>query len=220
MKLATKQLRTKATMIAAGMGVLLLALAALTLSNNAQAAGFETIEAPQNTSVEDKVEVLEFFWLGCPHCYAFEPFIEGWAKDKPDHVEFVREAPALNPSWEQHSRGFYAAQLLGKEHEFVVAMFDAIHEKRQPMRDPKKIAELAGTLGMDKDKFLSTMKSFAVENKLKQARDKAIKAGINSVPSVIVNGKYRLSSQISGGHNGIIDSINERVEFEKNEMNL
>jgi len=220
MKLATKQLRTKAKMIAAGMGVLLLALAALMISKNAQAAGFETIETPQNTTAEDKVEVLEFFWLGCPHCYAFEPFIEEWEKDAPEHVVFVREAPALNPSWEQHSRGFYTAQLLGKEHEFVVAMFDAIHEKRQPMRDPKKIAELAGTLGMDEDKFLSTMKSFAVEGKLKQARDKAIKAGISSVPSVIVNGKYRVSSQISGGHEGIIDSINERVEFEKNAMNL
>lgn len=218
MKIAAKTSRT-VSYIALSMGALLIALAALT-SNRIEAAGFENIDPPQNTSVDDKVEVLEYFWLGCPHCYALEPSMEKWEETKPDYIEFVREAPPLNPSWEAHSRGFYAAQLLGKEHEFVVAMFEAIHEKKKPMRDKKKIAELAGTLGMDEAKFLKTMDSFAVEGKLKRATDMAIKSGISSVPSIIINGKYRASSNISGGHEGIIETINERAEFEKNEMGL
>ncbi len=219
MKTASKNSRT-ATYIALSMGALIIALAALTISQKTHAAGFETIDPPQNTSVSDKVEVLEFLWLGCPHCYSLEPSMEEWKKNKPDYVHFVREAPPLNPSWENHSRGFYAAQLLGKEQEFVVAMFEAIHEKKQPMRDKKKIAALAGTLGMDESKFLSTMDSFAVEGKLMRSRDLAIKSGISSVPSIIINGKYRASSNISGGHEGIIDTINERAEFEKKAMDL
>ncbi len=204
------------------MTLALVVLAAVTMfsSLSAQAAGFETIDPPQNTAKADKVEVLEFFWLGCPHCFAFEPTIESWEKEKPSYVNFVREAPPLNPSWENHSRAFYTAQLLGKEHEFVQAMFNTIHKDRKPMRDPKKIAELAETLGMEKDKFLKTMKSFAVEGKLKRAIQLAKGAGITGVPAVIINGKYRTSASISGGYGGIIDTINERVEFEKAEMGL
>ena len=202
---------------------LLLVTAATLLSINSttvNAAGFEAIDPPQNTSVEDKVEVLEYLWLGCPHCYALEPDMKAWKKTKPDHVHFVREAPPLNASWEQHSRGFYAAQAMGMENEFVEAMFEAIHEKKKPMRSPKQIAALAESIGMDKEKFLSTMKSFVVDGKLNRSRDMAIKSGISSVPSIIINGKYRASSSISGGHQGIIDTINERVEFEKNAMNI
>jgi len=203
-----------------GIATIFVALAALSMLRPAHAAGFENIDPPQNTSVTDKVEVLEYLWLGCPHCYALEPSMEKWEETKPDYVHFVREAPPLNPSWENHSRGFYAAQFMGKEQEFVVAMFEAIHEKKQPMRDKKKIAELAGTLGMDEKKFLSTMDSFAVNGKLKQSIDKALKSGISSVPSIIINGKYRASSSISGGHEGIIETINERAAFEKAAMKL
>jgi len=220
MKIASKPVRSTAAAFTAIMGALLLTLAALTLSKTTLAAGFETVDPPQNTSVSDKVEVLEYLWLGCPHCYALEPSMEEWAKTKPEYVHFVREAPALNPSWENHSRGFYAAKLLGIEEEFVVAMFDAIHEKKKPMRDKKKIAALAATLGADEAKFLSTMDSFAVEGKLNRARDMAIKSGISSVPSVIINGKYRTSTSISGGHEGIIEAINERSAFEKEAMKL
>lgn len=220
MKIASKQVRTTAAVFAVGMGALLLILAALTVSRTTHAAGFETIDPPQNTSVPDKVEVLEFLWLGCPHCYALEPSMEAWEKTKPEYVHFVREAPPLNPSWENHSRGFYAAQLLGIEHEFVAAMFEAIHEKKKPMRDKKKIAALAATLGADEKKFLGTMDSFVVEGKLKRSVDLAQKAGISSVPSVIINGKYRTSTSISGGHEGVIAAINERSAFEKEAMKL
>ena len=217
MKVTTKQARTS-TVLTVSMGLLLLALAALGLSKPSHAAGFENIDPPQNTSVTDKVEVLEYLWLGCPHCYSLEPSMEEWMKTKPEWITFVREAPPLNDSWTNHSRGFYAAQLMGKEQEFVVAMFEAIHKKKKPMRDPKKIAALAATIGLDEAKFLKAMNSFAVNGK--RSRDMAIKSGISSVPSIIINGKYRTSSSIAGGHEGIIDTINERAEFEKAAMKL
>ena len=184
------------------------------------AGGYELVEPPQNTATADKVEVLEFFWLGCPHCYAFEPSIEGWAEDMPENVVLRREAPPLNSSWGNHSRGFYAAQLLGHEHEFVTAMFEAIHEERKPMRDPDDMADLAAELGMEREKFLATMTSFAVETKMNRASQLARGAGITGVPSIVINGKYRTGAQLAGGNAGIIDVIEETVAMEKKTMGL
>jgi len=182
--------------------------------------GYELIDPPQNTSTNEQVEVVEYFWLGCPHCFAFEPTIEDWVADKPDFVKFTREAPALNPAWESHSRSFYAASLLGKETEFVHAMFDAIHKQRKPMRNPKKIAELAAEIGLDKDKFLKTMKSFAVETRMRRALQMAKGAGISGVPSIVVNGKYRTGARIAGGNEGIINVIRQTTETERVSMGL
>lgn len=186
----------------------------------AAADGYELINPPQNTSTPDKVEVIEYFWLGCPHCYAFEPTISAWESSKPEHVAFVREAPPLNPSWEQHSRSFYAAQLLGHEHEFVEAMFTAIHESGQRMRRPEDIAELAAALGMDKDKFLKTMDSFGVQTKLNRSMQLAKGAGLTGVPSVVINGKYRTGASLAGGNEGVIRVINETVAMEKQAMGI
>jgi len=184
------------------------------------AAGYELVNPPQNTSSPDKVEVMEFFWLGCPHCYSFEPTIAAWEENMPENVTFVREAPPLNPSWEQHSRGFYAAQLMGQELPFVNAMFKAIHEAKQRMRKPDDIAELASTLGMDKDKFLKTMKSFAVQTKMNRSIQLAKGAGISGVPAIMINGKYRTGASVAGGNAAIIDVINETIAMEKQAMGI
>jgi thiol:disulfide interchange protein DsbA len=184
------------------------------------AEGYELINPPQNTSTPDKVEVLEFFWLGCPHCYSFEPSIAAWEENMPENVAFIREAPPLNPSWEEHSRAFYAAQLMGQEAPFVHAMFKAIHEERKRMRKPSDIAELAAEVGMDKDKFIKTMKSFAVQTKMNRAMQLAKGAGISGVPSIVINGKYRTGAGLAGGNAGIIDVINQTIAMEKKTMGL
>lgn len=183
-------------------------------------AGYELINPPQNTSSPDKIEVLEFFWLGCPHCYAFEPTIAAWENEMPENVVFVREAPALNSAWEQHSRGFYAAKLMGYELPFVEAMFKAIHEDKKRMRKPGDIADLAAELGMDRDKFLKTMTSFAVQTKLNRAMQLAKGAGITGVPAITINGKYRTGSQLAGGNAGMINVINDTINMEKQAMGL
>jgi len=171
-----------------------MAASLLSFSGAANAAGgYETISPAQNTSAPDKVEVLEFFWLGCPHCYSFEPDILAWEAEMPENVVFVREAPPLNKSWEQHSRSFYAAQLMGKEQEFVDAMFSAIHEENKRMRKPTK---------------------------LRRSIQLAKGAGITGVPSVIINGKYRTGAQLAGGNKGIINVINETIDIEKAEMGI
>lgn len=171
--------------------------------------GFEIIDPPLNTRVSDKVEVIEYFWFGCPHCFAFEPAINAWKDDKPDYVEFVREAPPLNPSWEAHSRAYYAATLMGVSDEFFEPMFNAIHVDRRTLRSPKQIVKFVGELGIDAEKFSKTMDSFATNTKLNQSMQMAAGAGLTGVPSIVINGKYRTGASIAGSHEGIIQVINK-----------
>ena len=171
--------------------------------------GYEMIDPPLNTRVSDKVEVIEYFWFGCPHCFAFEPSINAWKEQKPDYIEFVREAPPLNPSWEPHSRAFYAAELMGVSEEFFEPMFNAIHVTKRSLRSPKQIVEFAGELGIDEDKFAKTMDSFATDTRMSQAMQMASSSGIRGVPSIVVNGKYITGGSLAGSHENIIKVIDE-----------
>lgn len=198
------------------------ALASITGSRlvSAQSVGYSSIATPIGTASPDKVEVLEFLWLGCPHCYRLEPHMLSWLESLPAHAAFVREAPPLNPRWETHSRGFYAARALGIEDPFVEAMFAAIHQERNPMRKAEDIARLAGTLGADESEFLKTMNSFSVETAMRRSIQLAVDAGITGVPAVVINGKYLTSGSLAGSAEGIIRVIDERVGVEKDAMGL
>jgi len=172
---------------------------------------YKLIEPAMPTKESTGVEVLEFFWFGCPHCYAFEPAINEWAESKPDYVNFVREAPPLNPSWEQHSRTYYAAQALGIEDSMFDQMFDQIHKQRKPMRKPERIGEFIESLdvGVSAAEFIKTMDSFTVNTAIERSMQRAQQAGIQAVPSVVINGKYLTGNTLAGSHQGIIDVINE-----------
>ena len=181
----------------------------------AQAKGYAEIQpAQQVSSPEGRIEVLEYFWFGCPHCYAFEPAINEWAASRPEYVDFVREAPPLNPSWRPHSEAFYAAEQLGVTDKFFDQMFNGIHKEKRNLRNRKNIAKFAGELGIDSKEFLAAMKSFAVETRMRQSMQKAMNAGITGVPSVIIHGKYRTGNSLAGSHAGIIKVINDMVDVE------
>jgi len=182
-------------------------------SANAQ-TGYEVLESPQLTANPEKVEVMEFFWYGCPHCFQFEPFIQAWKKTKPDNVDFVNAAPPLNPAWKVHSQAFYAAQVLGVLDQFHEQMFNAIHVDKKSMRKPKDVGKLVESLGLDSKKFLKTMKSFNVDAKIRQSLQMASAAGISAVPTVIVNGKYLTSGSVAGSYPNLIKVLDELVAKE------
>lgn len=178
-------------------------------------APYETLDFPQNTRNPDKIEVLEYFWFGCPHCFAFEPAINEWAANRPDDVDFVRHAPPLNKGWTPHSEAFYAAEIMGETERFFEPMFNAIHREKRNLRDRERIAAFAGELGIDAGKMLETMKSFAVNTRIRQSMKNAMEARVSGVPSVVVNGKYLTSVSMAGGHRQIIRVIDELIERER-----
>ena len=161
-----------------------------------------------------KVEVIEFFWYGCPHCYRLDPYIESWLKNKPSYVTFRRVAVPSNGLWEVHARTYYTAdrlKLLGKTH---VAFFDAIHKQRQPLTNQRTISKFFSNYGVSVEQFNDVYNSFAVESKIRLASREARSYKVNSVPVVIVNGKYMLTAGWVGGEANLIAVINQLAKLE------
>lgn len=185
---------------------------AVTLS---EAGNYLVIDPPLATRSGDKVEVLEFFWFGCPHCFAFEPSISQWNKTKPDYTTFIREAPPLNPSWLPHSKAFYAARALGVEHQITEPLFNAIHVNNQAMRSSEAIGAFVAELGINRSEFLEAMESDAVDDMIRQSIVLAQNAGLTGVPMVVIGGKYSTNTTLAGSHEGIIEVVNQMAEKSK-----
>jgi thiol:disulfide interchange protein DsbA len=176
---------------------------------------YEEVNPPQATNTGDKIEVIEFFWYGCSHCYQFEPFVESWAKSKPDNVEFIKIPTVLNPQWTSHAKAYYAAELLGIEEKFTHEFFEALHKERKRIYSQKDIAEFAkNRLGVNADDFMDAMSSFAVETKIRRSKQLSKSYGLTGVPTVIVNGKYRTDAGLARGHAGVVRTIESLVAKE------
>lgn len=169
--------------------------------------GYETLPLAGDQRTDGKVEVIKFFWYGCPHCYAAEPTVNSWVGEKPDNVVFRREAPPLNQGWTVHSQAFYAAQLMGVLDEFHDAFFNEIHQNKNRMRRPSDIGDFVETLGIDSKKFMSTMKSFAVQGKIQNSMKLAQKFRLTGVPTVIVDGRYKTGGSIAGSYPRMMEVV-------------
>jgi len=169
---------------------------------------FEELPLAATTRDDGKIEVVEFFWYGCPHCYVLEPTMEKWlAEDKPENVVFSREAPPLNPSWDVHSRAFYAAKQMGVLDTFHRPFFDALHKDKKRIQTPEAIAAFATDLGIDGQKLKSMMNSFMVDGAVRNAMTLAAKYRLTGVPSVIMAGKYKTSGKLAGTYEAMVDAI-------------
>lgn len=195
----------------AGLFGLLLSLLA---TGSAVAEAWATLPQPQPTRNPAKVEVIEFFWYGCPHCYDAEPRVAGWLKKQPAEVEFVRVPAIFNPRWAVLGRAFYAMQQLklgDKEHR---ALFDAIHRDRKNLNDEPSLAEFFATLGVPADRFRSAFNDFDVDGKVRRANQMTAAYGLEGVPAFIVNGKYRIDGTLAGSEAGMFEALDQLVAQE------
>jgi len=173
----------------------------------AQTSGYTTLPKPIAVETRGQKEVLEFFWFGCPHCYEFEPHIKTWAATKSENVNFVREAPPLNPGWLAHSEAFYAARSLNVLDLFFEPMFHAIHRDNRPLNRREDIADFAAELGIDRNQFVKAMGSSEVKAMITRAMEKASASGIRGVPSVVINGQYLTGASVAGSYEEIVSVI-------------
>jgi protein dithiol oxidoreductase (disulfide-forming) len=168
----------------------------------------------------DKVEVAEFFWYGCAHCYNFEPQINRWAANKPANVRFVRIPATWNQLVMLHAQLYYTEEVLEKNGkianpaEFRAAIFEEYHQRNNHMTSEAAIQSVFVRLGVGADDFTNTWKSFEVAQKLRVAQDLARRYSITGVPSIVVNGKYRTGAAEAGGYPKLIEVTNELVERE------
>jgi len=175
---------------------------------------YQLIQPPQPTTTKDKVEVVEMFWYGCPHCNALEPYVERWLKRKPGNVEFIRIPAVFRPMWELHARAFYTAEILGVQDKTHSAMFEAIHNQKRTLGTEQELMEFFAQHGVSNADFNRVFRSFAVEAKVRRAKDLSQRYGIDGVPALIVNGKYRTGSQLAGGNAEIFKVVDFLVAKE------
>jgi protein dithiol oxidoreductase (disulfide-forming) len=146
-----------------------------------------------------KVEVVEFFWYGCPHCFHFEPFLAAWAAKVPADVVFRRVPVAFreNP-FGIHQRLYYAVETMGLIPVLHAKIFHAIHEENLKLDKPELIAEFVAKNGVDKTKFMAVFDSFGVQTKCRQARSLAEAYKIDGVPTVGIAGQFYTSVSLNG----------------------
>ncbi|TXJ10540.1 MAG: thiol:disulfide interchange protein DsbA/DsbL [Acinetobacter sp.] len=161
--------------------------------------------------VPNKIEVREFFWYGCSHCFKLEPYMQTWLRQLPKDVNFLRTPAAMNAVWEQNARGYYVSEMMGIRKKAHVALFDTIHKEGKQIFDQKSLAQFYTRYGADTNKFNSLFNSFAVSGKINQAKNLAIQYQLTGVPAVVVNGKY----VVQGEDQHVIDVVNYLVEKER-----
>lgn len=166
-------------------------------------------------AVPGKIEVVELFWYGCPHCYAFEPTINPWAEKLPADVNFVRIPAMFGGPWDAHGQMFLTLEAMGVEGKVHAAVFNAIQKEHKKLTDKNEMAEFLATQGVDKDKFLATFDSFAIKGKITKARELAKQYQISGVPSMVVNGKYRFDLGTAGGPEGVLNVADQLIAKER-----
>ncbi|QEP43411.1 thiol:disulfide interchange protein DsbA/DsbL [Ectothiorhodospiraceae bacterium BW-2] len=176
---------------------------------------YERVTPPLPGGSAGKVEVIELFWYGCPHCFTFEPKLAAWKKRKADYIEFI-SVPAIfnNPLWQLHATAFYTADILGVEGQLHEALFRALHVTKRPLKTEQQLRDFFIEHGIKGEAFDKTFNSFSVRAKTARAADLSKKSGINGVPAVVVNGKFRIDGPLAGGYDNLLKIVDRLAEQE------
>lgn len=180
------------------------------------AGQYELVTPPQPTRDPNKVEVVELFWYMCPHCFSFENYLKPWLKTIPDHVDFF-QMPAVFPNdrWLPLAKAYYTAEILGVLEKVHHSLLVAIHEQKRKMNNEKALtAFFVEHAGVSAALFEKTFNSFTVDSKIRTAAMMTKNYGITGVPMVIVNGKYRLTSEKTNGYKNMMKVIDHLIAKE------
>jgi thiol:disulfide interchange protein DsbA len=180
---------------------------------------FGRLRNPVPVETGKDIEVIQFFSYGCPHCGDLEPYLDTWLKTKPADVNFRRIPVSFQRSWENLSRIYYALEAMGAESKFSPQVFTAIHGGRINLADEKTFLDWAEGKGLDRTKLAELLKSFAVVGKVNRSKQLAGAYGIQSVPTVIIDGKFTTApDRVANGHAGlpaVIDALVEKARAER-----
>lgn len=188
---------------------------------------YSELRTPQPVAVPGKIEVVEIFWYGCPACNMFEGSLKPWAAQLPEDVHFVRVPAQFNEVLQLHARLYYTLEVLKAEEAVHAAVFAGIHEKKDPRLVPQRegrqvklpskeqLADFVAEQGIDREQFLKTFDSFAVNNRLARG-DRAVRGyQVSGVPEMVVNGKYKLEVQKAGGFEAMLKVADFLIDKER-----
>ena len=177
------------------------------------------VPAQPTAAPPGKVEVLEVFWYGCPHCYALEPYIAAWRKSKPDYIHFERVPVMWGPVHRAHAQLYYTLKQMGRN-DLDQKVFDTLHNEQNPLvgDTPEETfnrqLQFAKENGLDPEAFRKAYNSFAVNSDLQRAEAITQRYQVEGVPLIIINGKYTTDVGKAGSHENLIAEINDLAAFE------
>jgi protein dithiol oxidoreductase (disulfide-forming) len=175
---------------------------------------YSELKPTQPVSLEgNKIEVIEFFWYGCPHCYNLEPLLESWVKKLPPDVQFRRVPAVFNPRWGHDAAIFYTFEAMGVLDRLHRPFFDAIHRGGLRTDNPEALAQWLQKNGVDPKKFDDTLKSFTVQSKTRRAVQMTTAYGIDGTPAMAVHGRYTVSVEQGGTQEGMLQTVSHLVDM-------
>ena len=193
------------------------ALIGLSLGVSAQyESGVHYIELPTPLSVSsDGVEITEYFSYACNHCYQFEPSLAAWVAKLPEDVTFTRTPAMWNDTYRFFAQTYYTLRAMDVLDKMHLQVFNAVHLERRNIMNPKAMAEFLAELGVDAITFGKVFTSFGVQASLQQTEARGLAYRATGVPTLIVNGKYRVESRGAGGTSGMLKVAEYLINLEK-----
>ncbi len=189
------------------------ALLAAPLGAAAQQYSYTELKPPQQVATKGKIEVIEFFWYGCIHCYNLEPYIESWEKKLPSDVEFKRVPAVFNQRWGYDAAIFYTIEAMGLFNKLHRSLYDAIHKERLRTDDRQAMDQWLAKQGVDAKKFNETLKSFGVQSKTRRATQLTVAYKIDGTPALAVHGRYTVSPEQGRTQQGMLQAVDGLVEM-------
>jgi len=180
---------------------------------------YEELLIPVATSDPEKIEVVEMFSYLCIHCFNFDAAVSEWASRVDDDVVFTRVPAIFSKPWQLYAQAFYTAEALGVSAETHDVLFEAVHNSKKdspPPQSPEALAALFNRVaGVQEASFMKAFNSFSVRSKVQQANSRARQVRLQSVPTLVVNGKYKTNSSLAGTNLGMLQVVDFLVEKER-----
>ena len=173
---------------------------------------YQTLTKPVVTSDPARVEVLELFWYGCPHCDMLDPALKAWAQQLPSDVLFTRMPVVFGRSWEMHARMFWVAKNLGLLETIHEPLFDTIHREGQRLQRVDDVIAFFERYGADPAVVKRELAGFATESALRLADARVRAYGIQGVPALVVNGKFVTGVSQAGGEFQLFQLLDDLIE--------
>lgn len=195
-------------------------LAAVCLAGTAQAQDVRVRQnidyrliSPQPVETGDRIEVIDFFWYGCPYCNELQPALEDWAKRKPADVTLRRIPVILRDSWASHARIYYALELLGEVERLHPKVYHSYHVEELQMSRPEVMEQWAVKNGIDRRRWLDAYYSPEVDARVVRAFQATKRYDVQGTPSVVVDGRYLTSSSMTPSARAVVPVVEDLIRL-------
>jgi len=173
---------------------------------------YQRLPIPVDTRNPDQVEVVEVFSYGCIHCKNFQPTVDAWLEDAPEHVDFYRMPATFSQPWEVLAQLFYTAEALDVTAQVHEPIFTAIHERGVNLTETDLMAELfEREAGVAPEDFRKVFSSFSVRSRVQQAHARGLAYRLSGTPTLIVDGMYRVDGRMAGGNAEMFEVVDYLV---------